>query len=84
MAAPMHYVQRLMSPPWRWFCKGIAADYANFKALSLWQQFAVAALNSYTKALDFVRLGGLKWESDRQRANMWRRAGAYKFIEGSS
>ena len=27
---------------------------------------------------------GLKWESTRQRANMWRRAGPYKFIEGSS
>ena len=34
--------------------------------------------------LSTVKYGGPDWESDRQRANMWRRAGAYKFIEGSS
>ncbi len=40
------------------------------------------ALNG--RVMNSVRHGGPDWESDRQRANMWRRAGAYKFIEGSS
>ena len=43
---------------------------------------AEIALNGGVRSIGYG--GGPDWESDRQRANMWRRAGAYKFIEGSS
>ena len=38
----------------------------------------------HSPVLSTVKSGGPDWESDRQRANIGRRAGAYKFIAGSS
>ena len=38
----------------------------------------------HSPVLSTIKSGGPDWERDRQRANIGRRAGAYKFIVGSS